>query len=64
MLSGSRRAASKLGGESETAAAATAPTAASSPNSRREMRADFVPAPFAFLSLASELLEDEFDTEV
>src|SRR5271154_7389927 len=70
MLSGSRRAFSKLGGEIESAAvaAAAAPIAASSPNSRREMRVDFVPAPFASLLGAPELLpklsEDEFDTEV
>jgi len=64
MLSGSRRAFNKLGGESESAAAAAAPIAASRPNSRREMRADFVSARFASLIGALELSEDEFDTEV
>jgi hypothetical protein len=41
IVSPSRRAANKLGGESESA-----PAAASSPNSRREMCADFVAAPW------------------
>ena len=63
-LEQSRRAVSKLGCGSVIAA----PTAASRPNSRREMRAEFVPERFASLigapEFLPELLEDEFDTEV
>jgi hypothetical protein len=60
MLSRSRRALNNPLGESESAAA----TAASSPNSRREMRADLVLELFASLVGAFELSEDDVDTEV
>jgi hypothetical protein len=64
MVSRSRRSPNNPDGETESESAAA--TAASSPNSRREMRAAFVLAPFASFIGASELseLEDDVDTEV
>ncbi len=66
MLSRSRRSATNPVGETESESAPTAATAASSPNSRREMREDFVAAEFAsFISAFGSLdLEDDVDTEV
>ena len=67
LLPRSCRSATDPAGEMERESTPAAATAASNPNSRREMREDFVAAPFVSFIAAfdlSELLEDDVDTEV
>ena len=67
MLPRSRRSATNPAGETERESAPAATSAASSPNSRRETREDFVAALLVTFIVAfdvSELFEDDVDTEV